>query len=376
MKRSAVDKSNGIVLGEESLLTVRLAIVNFSPAIKRFFWWQPELYWLLSVTALLATFRLSLNRYRLAFSVLILAWVYVFLAPDKALYLYLPALIVWTFSIALPYEIVERSIWRLRHIFVLSIFYGVFQKVFGYFPHEMEWIQSGIGAVREEGYFVTTEIRSFSFYAGVPEFGFFSAIMMFLAIQRRSVVIFAFAVFGIYLAGSRGVMLSAVIALVALFFYREKSPKLTAGAGVMLAIVVYLFLAIILPLTGFLEVKSDESRLFVYGTFNYRVTMLLELVSEIDFANIWYGIRTERQLFDNFYLTLLNDFGIIAVLVFLVWFVRKVGDKSGVYIAVLVLSYCLYADALFSVYFLFNALLLLNARPSKFLEPVECAEYS
>lgn len=365
MQHSAAVKSRSMVIRESVSLPVRTAIINFSPAVKRFFWWQPELYSLLSVAALLAALRFSLNKYRLAVSVVLFSWVFLFLAPERALFLYLPALVVWTFSITLPYATVEQSLWRLRYLFVLSVAYAVVQKTFGYLPHEIGWIQSGIGAVRAEGYFLTDEIRSFSFFAGVPEFGFFSAIMMFLAIHRRSVVIFVLAGLGIYLAGSRGVMLSTAIALFTLLIYRARSPRKTAVIGMLLAVAAYLALAIILPLTGFLEVKSDASRLLIYGTFSYRVSLLLELVAELNFANIWYGVRTGRQIFDNLYLTLLNDFGILVVVALFVWIWRRIRDRIGVFISVLVLSYCLYADALFSVYFLFNALMLLNAKPVK-----------
>lgn len=355
---------NNEAIKNSKLLTIRLAIVNFSPAIKRFFYWQPEMYFLLSLVALLATIRGAINKQRTVIAFVALSWLWLTISPDKVFFQYLPAFIVWVFALAQPYDVVESSFWRLRYIFLAAIIYAIFQKIFGYLPHELAWIYSGVGAVREEGFFVTEEVRSFSFFAGVPDLALFSAIMLFFSLQRRSLFFFALSMVGIYLAGSRGIMVSTIIALAVLFFYKRISPRALLWLGFSSAIVAYLLLAVALPATGFLESKNDESRLLIYGTFNYRVTMLLEFLAEINWLNIWFGVGTERVIFDNFFLTLLNDFGVVGLILFLVGMSRAVINTCGVYIAVLVLSYCLYADALFSVYFLFNALLLLNLKPA------------
>jgi len=358
-------------VSRDLFLLIRLLVLNFSPAIKRLFWWQPEIYGALSLAALLATCNLAINLYKLSIVILLAVWLLVSIEFERAINLYFPMLIVWLFSSTLPYHNVRSVFWRMRYVFLAAVLYGAYQKSFGFLSHELSWIYSGMGAVREEGYFVTDEIRPFSFFAGIPEFGFFSAIMLYFALEKKSPLYGMIALTGLYLSGTRGVILSTIIAFIVLFFHRRISHRTLIVLGVVLAILAYVLLAIVLPTTGLLEAKSDNSRLLVYGTFGYRVTMLMEFWSEVNWSNIWFGVGVERNLFDNMFVSIVNDLGIFPLILLLIWIFRAAKERCGLFISVLVFSYCLYADALFSVYFAFNAFLMLNSRSAGSMKRLE-----
>ena len=243
---------------------------------------------------MIAATRLSFSAKRILFSVVILLWVFVSVGPEKAFGLYLPCLFIWVMSPSLDCSLIENVFWKLRYVFIVTLAYGLLQKFYGYFPNELDWIYSNVGAVRMEAFFVTPEIRPFSMFSGVPEFGFFSSIMLFFSIQKKSLIFFILSAFGIYLAGSRGIMLSTAVALSILLLSRLPitkliQPRLLFAAGIILSISCYIFLMLVLPSTGFLESKDDESRLLIYGTFNYRVFMLIDFFSsnQLDKLLVW-----------------------------------------------------------------------------------------
>ena len=350
------------IVSSDLIHSVRLAAANFSPAIKRLFYWSPGLYVTISLVPLVAAIRAeTFSKKRAIIAVLLILWVALRVAPEKAFLSYLPMFFVWTFSRYTSCVLVENSFWKLRFFFVVSVLYALVQKKFGYLPHELGWIYSGLGAVRAEGFFVTDDIRPFSIYAGVPDFAFFSAIVLYFAIEKRSYFFVGLGLLGLYLAASRGIIVSAVIALATAWLSRLYTPRRATIVGCIIALIAYLFLAVVLPLTGFLEAKDDASRMLVYGTFNYRITMLKDFWEQLDLFNIWYGVGSGKMIFDNFYLTLLNDFGLLGLAIFLISIIRAVSTKSGIFFSTLVLSYCLYADALFSVYFSYNAFVLMGA---------------
>jgi hypothetical protein len=341
------------------LLPIRLAVVNFSPAIKRIFWWQPELYTIISFSAVLAAIGSAFSAKRAVVSVMLSIWIWFMGSPEKAV-MYLPLFVIWLFARNLHYREVEEAFWKLRYIFFISLLYGLCQKQFGYLPHELQWIVKGVGSVTKEGYFITDELRPFSFYAGVPEFGFFSTIFVYIGIRRKSLLFFLLGLFGVFLAGSRGVLISLVIALLMLLLERHLTRRNVAMIGFVTAIAMYGVLSIWLPASGLLEdFGAGDSRLTVYGTFNARVEMLLDFISRVNSANIWYGFGNEWAVYDNFYLTLINDFGVFGLLAFLWYMVKEVKTSCGMFFCILVLSYSLYADALLSVYLSYNTFMLL-----------------
>lgn len=342
-----------------SLQTLRLSIINFSPAIKRLFWWQPELYALISLSAVLAAIGSAFSTKRAVVSALLSIWVWFLVSPEKAV-IYLPLFVIWTFARNLHYKEVEDAFWKLRYIFFISLLYGLYQKQFGYLPNEMQWILKGVGSVGTEGYFTTDELRPFSFYAGVPEFGFFSSIFVYIGIRRKSLLVFLLGLFGVFLAGSRGVLLSLGIALLMLLLEKRLTRRNVVLIGFATAIAMYCVLSLWLPTSGLLEdFGASDSRLMVYGTFNARVEMLLDFILRVDSANIWYGVGSKISVYDNFYLTLINDFGVFGLLAFLWYMVKSAKTSCGMFFCVLVLSYSLYADALLSVYLSYNTFMLL-----------------
>lgn len=347
-----------------SILSVRLAIVNFSPAIKRFFWWQPDVYALLSYAAFLPVISSTFSFRKVVIAVILLGWVAVTLTPAKTL-LYLPILLMWVFSRYLSYTEVESAFWKLRYIFIASIAYALYQKQFGYLPHELNWIMSGISVVKEQGYFVSEDLRPFAFYAGVPEFGFVSGIFAYIAMRRSSITYSLLGLMGVFIAGSRGIILSMCIAL--LMLWMEKKRPLYSKANIVwlafaLAIVAYLILSVWLPSTSYGNMEQDaESRLMTYGTFNARVITLLNFYGQLNISNIWFGVGL-NELFDNFYLTLLNDFGVGGLIAYLLYMINLAKTRCGMFFCVVILSYNLYADAMFSLYFSYNAFLFLNAK--------------
>lgn len=344
------------------ILASKIIFVNFSPALKRLFWWLPEVYALISYAAALVAFRSKVKVSAIFVSVILVTWVSINGSPGRAFLQYGPILFLLIFSESRTVSELSSIFWKIRALFLLSILYAAYVKIFGFLPYEISWINSGLGMVRAEGFFVTEEVRPMSFYAGIPEFGFLSSIYVYFSFKKRSYIFFILGICGIYLAGSRGIMVSFVVAAAMAFLYYKYASKKLVILGFSCAVLMYLFFAIILPETGFLEVKDDTSRLLVYGTLGYRFSVLLDFFLLVNMENIWLGVGSDRVIFDNFYLTLLNDFGLIGLCFFLYWLISSATNSCSMFFVVLVMSYLLYSDALYSVYFAYNFFLLLNCR--------------
>jgi hypothetical protein len=269
----------------------------------------------------------------------------------------LPAIIVWVFALKCSADEIENVFLKLKYIFLLSVIYGLVQKFYGYLPQEMAWITNGIGMVGEAGYFVRPEdLRAFSFYAGVAEFGLISSIFLFISIKRTSVMLFIACFIGIIISGSRGMMVSIFIALNCSLLYRYFSPKKTVVFGFLLSIFIYIILAFILPMTRFVE-GPYASRLLVYGTYGARVQVLLDFIGNLTLTNLLIGGITNNNVLDNFYLFLIDKFGLVFLVFFIIAMIRSSRSAIGVYVSTIVISYSLYADSMLSVYFVYPAFL-------------------
>jgi hypothetical protein len=350
---------------------IQFYVVNLLPVFKRLLYFSPAAYTVFSYSAFAFLLIRPVSPIRLSLSFISLLFLF---STDQlsSLYIYFPALCIFSLVFSLKPSRLLVILRSYRAVFVVSVIYAFYQKTFGYLPFEVNWISSGLGHVSELGYYVTDEIRAFSFYAGLPEFGFISCIYFLFSIRARSFLLLILSLSGIFLAGSRGIILSAVLAF---FLYLFKIKTINFFRPLLLlflALGAYLFLALILPETGFLEAKDDAYRLLVYGTFAARYSLFIDFLSSYDFLSLMFGAhQTEVILFDNMYLTVLNNFGLLGLIPFLYWLFKLYAFASSsrftLFLIDLTASYMLYSDCLLSVFYLFVFMLFCASRDSSVL---------
>ena len=246
----------------------------------------------------------------------------------------------------------EQLLSRSFIFFVIVSLYGISQKIFGYTAIEKRWISSGL-SFADEREFLTDDIRPFSTFASMPEFTLFIAIYIYLFASQKKYVYLIFSVVMLYIAGSRGVLISTLVAGFFTFFVRKYTSKYLFFSF-FISFVIFLLLVFIFPIV--LGDADITSRMFAYGTFNGRVVLLTEVLSNSSIASIFTGLNLGaigQNTFDNMYFMLIAHCGIFGAMYFLFFFLRQKLDRKNFYFYSIFLGYGFYADVLFSYYLMF-----------------------
>lgn len=247
----------------------------------------------------------------------------------------------------------EQLLTRSFVFFVIVCLYGLSQKMFGYSAIEINWIRSGL-SFADEREFISDDIRPFSTFASMPEFTLFIAtyIYFFATKQKRLLLVLSFVM--LYIAGSRGVLISTLLAYFFTFFVKRYNARFLF-LSFLASLVLFLFLAFIFPiLFGSAETTS---RMLAYGTFNGRIELLNKVLNQSSLSFLLTGLDLHgldlENTFDNLYFMLIAHFGVFGGLFFLLFFLKEKIDKKNFYFFTIFLGYGFYADMVFSYYLMF-----------------------
>jgi hypothetical protein len=339
----------------EAITGARFIFVNAFSFAKRFFYFDPTLYHALIVLPLLAIATPSVSRRGVVLTLIFATYYVLFGAHNFPLYF----LTFWALQVCLPvfekaqFEDVLRTALPL---FWISALYGIWQKYSGYTPVEIAWIESGLGVVGAENYFLTEEIRPFSFFAGIPEFGFFVVCYLYYFVSRRNWISVLCAVALLVLIGSRGLMVAAAIGAIAVLLHRVgPSVRASAFLGFCTAIAAYLVLAVIFPIVA--QVEEETSRLFLYTTFQARVLAAVEFLQSLTLSNVWFGVGhqfSDGLVPDNLYINFVNNAGLVGLGLFLLVLFRDCSSPRQLFFLVVLLAYGFFAGVIYSFYLMFN----------------------
>lgn len=333
----------------------RFTLINTFSFFKRFFYFDAQLYAAISLTPLLALLTSQWSKRGLIFAIIFGSY---YLAFGKHVFLnYFTVFIV--LQIALPLfkkmdfdDVLKGGI----PLFAIGLIYGLYQKAFGYSAIEMAWINSGLGIVGSENFFITENIRPFSIFAGTPEFGFFFICYAYYFFSHKKWLLAVTAAAMLIPIGSRGLMISLTVAGLVLLLRNLNIPRrVLAIAGIAITFFVYVSLSLLSSF--FNELNPGESRLLVYGTFNARVLSALEFFQAVDIHNIWTGVGHIFSLelaSDNLYIDLLNNAGLIGLTSFVCLLLYDCKSDRQLFFLVVFFAYGFFAGIIPSLYFMFN----------------------
>lgn len=331
----------------------RFILVNVFSFIKRFFAFNAVLYNIIVFIPLFTVITPRISKksliFVITFSIILLLtgkfWTYEHYGMYFLLLLAIPMFEKVSFETLLSKSVI---------FFLIVSFYGIWQKWFGYTLVELNWMRSELSIIQEGPLFITDDIRPFSTFASMPEFTLFiSVFLYYFTIKRKYIfIIFSFAM--LYIAGSRGVIISTLIAYLFTFILKKYNHTYLLLSFIV-SLSFFLFLIFVFPYI--FNSSGDSSRMFVYGTFNGRLELLIRVLERSSIVTLFTGVDVRNLniefTFDNLYLMLITNFGIIGAIYFLFFFIKKNIDKKKFYFLTIFLGYGFYADMVFSYYLMF-----------------------
>jgi hypothetical protein len=330
----------------------RFILVNIFSFIKRFFAFNATLYSTIVFIPLFTVLSPTISKRSLLF-VVIFSFILLITGNITS---YGNFILYFMLLLAIPMfkkvsfeKLLSSSFW----FFVIVCLYGLSQKFFGYTPIEKRWIQSGL-SFADEREFLNDDIRPFSTFASMPEFTFFVAIFVYYFKSQGKTLMLLFAFVMLYIAGSRGVFVSTLVAYFFTFFIKKYNAKYLFLAF-LTSLLIFLALVFVFPI---LFASADTtSRMLAYGTFNGRVELLARVLENASISSIFTGININAlglvDTFDNLYFMLIAHFGIFGCLYFLLFFLKQKINKKNTYFFTIFLGYGFYADVVFSYYLMF-----------------------
>jgi len=332
----------------------RLLLINLFSFFKRLFYKFPVFYNIIRTLPVVAAINPVISKNALifvfCFSIIIL------ITGDSEIYrnyilIFILFLIIPMFRRANFVKILKF----IFPVFIIMLLYGLYQRIFGLTDFEINWLKSGLSVLGHEGALLANYKRPFSTFAGVPEFTFFISIYIYYFwLRGKKFWIITCFILVFLFASSRGLILSMILAFLSLNCTKPNYRNLFRI--LILSFVIYLVLIYIFPLFRDFF-KSIESRLLNYGTFLGRVTILNEYWEGFTIKSLFLGNidnNYSRFVWDNLYINLLSNFGIIGGIFFLSFLLPKRLDKKSYYFMIIFLSYAFYADIIYSFYFMFN----------------------
>ncbi|ACH64820.1 membrane protein, putative [Aliivibrio fischeri MJ11] len=334
----------------------KYVLFNFSPFLKRVFFFDSTLYQIFTYLPIFLLLSRKVSTKSIIFLIVVSCFSAMYYMVTNNIGI-ISVLFIFVLLVFKPVfkEIEFDSFFRKFLVFFLVSFaYGAYQKVYGYLPFEMIWIRAGVGAVNEAGYFVNDGIRPFSFYAGIPEFAFVCSIFGYWSFQRKQHLLCLVFFLMLFYIGSRGIIVSTFIAFLTMFILQKKFFGFRAVfVAFTLNIICYLMIFFAFPI--FIKpLLVDAGRVAVFGTFNARVEMALELYSQFQFDYFWFGYDAFQATTDNMYINLFVNYGIFGFIgIFLLFKFFSFDKKSAFFVSSMV-GYSLYADTFNSIFLLLN----------------------
>lgn len=332
----------------------RFILVNIFSFVKRFFAFNALLYKAVVFIPLFTAFSFRLSKKSILFVtvfslIFIIKWNFDLFAQFGMYFLLLLAIPI--FQRASFEKVMHRAI----PFFILVSIYGVSQKYLGYSIVELNWMKSGLSFADENAFLATSEIRPFSTFASIPEFTLFISLFTYYFASNRKHFLLLFSIFMLYIAGSRGIIISTLLAYFLTFFVKKHNTKYI-WVAFLISFVIFLFLIYIFPVM-FAAIEGS-SRILVYGTFNGRIETLKIVLERADLTSFFIGMNLKgleniEYTFDNYYFMLIANFGILGCIYFINFFVKQKINRKNFYFLIIFLGYGFYADMIFSYYLMF-----------------------
>lgn len=334
-------------------LLFRFIFVNIFSFIKRFFVFNASIYNTIVFLPLLTVLTPVISKKSLIF---VLIFSFILLITGNIIY-YDKFLIYFLLLLAIPmFRKVnfEKLLTTSFVFFVIVSLYGISQKIFGYSPIEINWIKSGLSFADKREFLASNDIRPFSTFASMPEFTLFIGIYLYFFTTKKKYVFLLFSLIMLYIAGSRGMIISTLVAYFFTFFLKKYTKKYLLLSFITSS-ALFLFLTFIFPI--FFGSTEINSRMFAYGTFNGRIELIARVIDKATPVSLITGLDIKdlslSNTFDNLYLMLIAHFGIFGGIYFLFFFINQKIDKKNFYFLIIFLSYGFYADMVFSYYLMF-----------------------
>lgn len=331
----------------------RFILVNIFSLIKRFFAFNASVYNAVVIIPIFTVFTSTISKrslkFVLIFSIIILISGNLKSFSQFGLY-FLLLLGIPMFKKVNFEALLQRTFW----FFLTVSLYGIYQKLFGYTIIEINWIKSGLSFAEERAFIATDDIRPFSTFASMPEFTLFISVFLYYFKTKGKTFWLLFSFLMLYIAGSRGVLVSALTAYTFTFIFKKYKRK-HLWLSFVASLTIFFFLIFLFPLL--FNAIEFNSRMLAYGTFNGRIELLTKILDITSPSAIFTGVNlTELDIentFDNMYFMLVANFGIFGALYFILFFLKQRIDRKSFYFITIFLGYGFYADMVFSYYLMF-----------------------
>lgn len=339
------------------IILYKYIFINLFSFLKRFFL-DPSLYGILTFLPLFAIPAIEISKSGLLISIF-LSLIAVLTSNFSLIFYLTPFFLLMVFKnqfSKISYgEVVESTKWFLFS----CIIYAFLQIYLGFFPHEIKWIYSDLSIVKEQNVFVPGKtIRPFSVFASNPEFSLFCCIYLLKFIRDKNYPWILTSFTGLIISGSRGVMIAFILAYLIVYVLNVKS-KLSSifFSSFTIAFIAYGLLLYGAPYFYSISEDYSTSRLLLYGSFFARFDLLLKVTEGLSLWDFIYPrIYTPQSgsitIFDNLYLTLVFNFGIIGFYIFWNYF-SKVNGKESLFFLSMFICYGFFGDMIYSFYLMF-----------------------
>jgi hypothetical protein len=341
-------------------MKTRLIIISLFSFFKRMFFASPQMYNIIVFLPLLTVFNTKTSKKSLIF-VLIFLLIIIATGNLNVFFNFLPICALMIYKPSFEGYSFEATLTKLIYLYVILCLYGIFQLYFGFTSFENSWINSDLGTVGSENFNIDTTIRPFSTFAGIPEFTFFCVLFAYYFYIKKKNVLFLTSIIMILISGSRGILISTLIAFFVIYFLKNNSYKRMIIKGFLVSFLFFIGLIFVYPLL-FQFSYDSSSRLIVYGTFNGRVFNWIELLDKGSYLNFLFGnfnstyteSTTDNLLAtDNLYLSLILKLGIFGLIYFFSFFRNIKLNEKSVFFLIIFMGYGFYADVIFSYYLMF-----------------------
>jgi hypothetical protein len=333
-------------------------IFSLSPGIKRFFYFDASLYYIVSLLSLFLLLPKRIWSKNLYFVLLVLCLVGVLsLFTDPVRYIkYLPLI----FFLAL-HQPVNKNVKTIEYRYFLVLFFtfscfSLYQNYFGFSKWDIAFLNSGIGSISSAGYLTHSDIRPFSLFSGLAEASFFYLFSAVYFIKRRSYFLFSIAVFLVLISGSRGLLVGFVASIVWVSFFSKmaQSKSRLIWLSIFFGAVLFIVIFYAASLLSLIQSEFRENRLFHFGSMGGRIYHLLNFSSSLSIENILLPVLAESQVMDNIIATLVNDFGLVTsvFLLYSIYGLLYVDEYwARVFLSTLII-YGYFSDQILSLYLL------------------------
>jgi hypothetical protein len=228
---------------------------------------------------------------------------------------------IFPFIFRVSYKI--KNYYIFFFLLIASIIYGIVQHSIGYFIWDLNWgmfspSAMDITALGNWGTFT----RAFSFFSGVQDFALFiifTTLLLWINLKGNGIklLVATFLIIGLYIAGAKAMILSFAVALLAHFVRKKINASLLFFGLYVLPYIC--IMALYIMLNNMLVAKlSMMTGLFNFGTVLPRLEIIYRYLSEFNFSNSIFGVGMGvTGTFDNMYIRILAETGIIGLVVFL-----------------------------------------------------------